>query len=213
MIKLNVLFILAIVILLCPNFATGQDTIISVDPNTGQQGATNLAVTITGIATYFAQSTPTITIVFDIKPASCPSSVNIDSAGVTPFAVVGTEDLDVTMVDPESLVLTGPTGEELGSPIGWEIKDGTQPPEDGELCYGGEPYTDTDGDGVYDAYDEIPDLFFYFYTEDVAGILPEGLVHGDEVTLQLAGNLYGPDPQTPGPLIVGEDIMTIRRRR
>jgi hypothetical protein len=43
----------------------------------------------------------------DIKPGSYPNSINIDGHGVIPVAVLGSEDLDVTIIDPLSLNFAG----------------------------------------------------------------------------------------------------------
>ena len=41
----------------------------------------------------------------DIKPGSCPNPINVKSKGVLPTEILGTEDFDVTMVDPASVRL------------------------------------------------------------------------------------------------------------
>ncbi len=43
----------------------------------------------------------------DIKPRSCRNPVNRKSKGVLPVAILGSEDLDVTTIDPDSILLEG----------------------------------------------------------------------------------------------------------
>jgi hypothetical protein len=43
----------------------------------------------------------------DIKPGSCPNPFNLTSMGVTPAAILGSEELDVTTIDPASVRLEG----------------------------------------------------------------------------------------------------------
>ena len=43
----------------------------------------------------------------DIKPGSCPNPLNLNSKGVLPVAILGTEDFDVTAIDSASVFLEG----------------------------------------------------------------------------------------------------------
>ncbi len=47
------------------------------------------------------------TFLIDIKPGSLPNSINLKSRGVLPVAVLGSEDLDVSLIDPDTLTLEG----------------------------------------------------------------------------------------------------------
>jgi hypothetical protein len=49
----------------------------------------------------------TIEVAVDIKPGSCPNPLNLKSKGVLPVAVLGTEEFDVTEIDPASIRLEG----------------------------------------------------------------------------------------------------------
>ncbi len=53
---------------------------------------------------------PTTLILLDIKPGSFPNSVNLNSKGVLPVAILGTEDFDVNSVDQSAdiLLFSGP---------------------------------------------------------------------------------------------------------
>ncbi len=43
----------------------------------------------------------------DIKPGSCPNPLNVNSKGVLPVAILGTDDLDVTTIDLNTIRLMG----------------------------------------------------------------------------------------------------------
>jgi hypothetical protein len=48
-------------------------------------------------------------IFVDIKPTSCPNPVNAKAEGVLPVAILGTDEVDVTQIDPASIRLAGVT--------------------------------------------------------------------------------------------------------
>jgi hypothetical protein len=51
---------------------------------------------------------PEIEVIMNVKPPNCSGpSINMKSQGVTPVVIVGTEDLDVTMIDLSSVELQG----------------------------------------------------------------------------------------------------------
>jgi hypothetical protein len=53
----------------------------------------------------------------DIKPGSCPNSINLKSKGVVPVAVLTTPDFDASDVDPETVLFAG------ASPVRWTMED------------------------------------------------------------------------------------------
>ena len=53
----------------------------------------------------------------DIKPGSCPNSINLKSKGVVPVAVLTTPDFDASNVDPETVLFDG------ASPVRWTMED------------------------------------------------------------------------------------------
>jgi hypothetical protein len=62
------------------------------------------------------------TVDVDIKPGSCPNPLNVKSKGVLPVAILGTEDFDVGMIDPTSIMLAGVSAirssyEDVATPI------------------------------------------------------------------------------------------------
>jgi hypothetical protein len=65
--------------------------------------------------------TPAFLLAVDIKPGSCANPLNVKSKGKLPVAVLGTGDLDVGTLDPETVQLEGVpalmwTHEDVGKP-------------------------------------------------------------------------------------------------
>lgn len=136
---------------------------------------------------------PPPSVPVDIKPGSCPNPLQVKDKGVLPVAILGTEDFDVTMVDPASVLLEGV------APLRWALEDVATPYE---------PFS-----GKEEAYDcneygsdGYVDLTLKFDAQEI--VLALGDVHaGDVLVLRLAANLkeeFGGNP------IVGEDVVIIR---
>ncbi|MCK5251449.1 MAG: hypothetical protein KAQ96_00815 [Thermoplasmata archaeon] len=53
----------------------------------------------------------------DIKPGSCPNSINLKSKGKVPVAILTTSDFDATDVDPSTVEFAG------AAPVKWSKKD------------------------------------------------------------------------------------------
>ncbi len=131
----------------------------------------------------------------DIKPGSWPNPLQLESKGVLPVAVCGTEDFDVTMIDPESVELTL---EGLGigvHPLRWSYGDVATP-------YMGEPF------GGHDlGSDGYLDLMLKFKTQEVITTLGlDAFGDGDVVILMLTGNLKA---EFDGTAIHGKDYVWI----
>ena len=107
----------------------------------------------------------------DIKPGGCPNPLNVKAKGVLPVAILGTEDFNVTTIDPASIRLEGI------APIRWSYEDVATPFFEEELC------------GCHDELgpDGLIDLTFKFRTQDVVGAIGE-VKDGDEVVLNIWGN-------------------------
>lgn len=138
-----------------------------------------------------------IPIPVDIKPHHCPNPLNIAGQGVLPVAIVGTEEFDVTQVDPASVRL-----EEEVAPIRSTMKDVATPFEPfmpKEDCY-----EDCNNEGS----DGYTDLILKFNIPDVVAVLGN-VEEGDCIILNLTGNLYETFGGTP---IVGEDLVLIIER-
>ena len=46
-------------------------------------------------------------VILDVKPGSCENPININSGGLTPMALVGMDDFDISEIDPQSLFVEG----------------------------------------------------------------------------------------------------------
>jgi hypothetical protein len=57
----------------------------------------------------------------DIHPGSCPNPLNVNRRGVLPVAIAGTDEIDVTTIDPHSIRLQGVP------PLRWSYSDVTTP--------------------------------------------------------------------------------------
>jgi hypothetical protein len=129
----------------------------------------------------------------DIKPGSCPNPFNTKSKGVLPVAVLGTESLDVTTIDPATIELTR-EGYDGVSPLRWSYEDVTTPFE-GELC----ECHELGSDGYVD-------LTLKFYTEDVKDTLNLKDEAGNTIPLLITGNLKEEAGGTP---IEGSDCIRV----
>jgi hypothetical protein len=112
--------------------------------------------------------------VLDIKPGSCPNSVNVErnwnkSRAVLPVAILGTMDLDVHDIDPMSVRLEGV------APLRWSFENVSRPVEDPEEC-----------ECTTAGPDRHMDLTLKFQLSEIlAAIAP--LSNGTEVSLTLTG--------------------------
>ena len=141
-------------------------------------------------------------VAFDVKPQSCPNPMNVNQKGVLSAALVGTEALDVTLVDIETLTMDGV------SPIHFAFEDVTTP----YLPLSGK---ENEYDCVDFGPDGITDLVLKFKTQDVF----EAIEASQERTLKdreiivttIRGEILNSDA-TRIP-IVGEDVLRILRKK
>ncbi len=113
----------------------------------------------------------------DIKPGSCPNPLNLKSKGVLSVTVLGTEDFDVTLIDPATILLARECSTGEVAPLRWSYEDVARP-FDGELC----DCHDLNGDGYLD-------LTLKFDTQELVEILELEVMAGDTIPLILTGNL------------------------
>ena len=136
---------------------------------------------------------PYLLVDFDVKPESCPNPLNRNTTGVIPMAILGTEQFDVTTIDPTSLNIEGV------SPRSWALEDVATP------YIGGLGNPPTEMDCTTEGPDGYMDLVMHFYTADIAGLF-ETNVKGDLIIIHIDGQLVD-----DGLDIKGEDIMIIKK--
>ena len=133
---------------------------------------------------------PALVVAVDIKPTSCPNPVNVKSSGVLPIAILGTDDYDVTTIDPTSIRLAGV------EPLRSGYEDVAAPISDVNDCN----CTEAGPDGYLD-------LTLKFETQGIVKAIGD-VNDGDVLTLELTGVLYDPIPfETP---IEGADCILIK---
>jgi hypothetical protein len=134
-------------------------------------------------------------VAIDIKPMSCPNPLKVNSKGVLPVAIIGTDNLDVSAVDPASVGLEGV------APLRWSIEDVSAP---FEPFLGRESAFDCTEEGQ----DGLLDLTLMFDIQEIVEALGE-VNDGDVLALQLVGNLKEEFDGTP---IMGEDVIIILKK-
>jgi len=133
---------------------------------------------------------PAFQVALDIKPGSCPNPVNTRSSGVLPVAILGSNDLDVTMIDPASIRLAGV------EPLRSSIEDVATPAPDIADC-----------NCVGTGPDGLLDLTLKFRTQAIIEATGD-IDDGDIITLELTGILY--DSAAREIPIAGHDCILIR---
>lgn len=126
-----------------------------------------------------------IEVSVDIKPLSWPNPINLKNNGLIPVAICGTEDFDVTEIDPPTvnIYLEG-----VGAgvyPVRWAYED----------------VADTERGGP----DGYLDLVLHYKNQEVVDDSDLASYEG-EVTLTIGGNLKEEYDGTP---IAGEDIVWV----
>ncbi len=136
----------------------------------------------------------------DIKPSSCPNPLNVKSKGVLPVAILGTDDLDVTTIDLNTVQLMGVV------PVRSDYEDV------------GTPYYPLIGkEDKFDCHEEggdgIGDLSLKFDRQEIVQAIEQAsedeVVDGKVLTLSLTGNLL---EDFGGNEINGEDVIIIIRQ-
>jgi hypothetical protein len=133
-----------------------------------------------------------ITVPVDVKPTSCRNPFNVGQKGVTPVAVLGTDEFDVTQIDPATVTLEGV------APLRWAYEDVATPYE---------PYLGKEDpfDCTTEGADGYLDLSLKYESQEIAAALGE-VGDGDVIVVALTGNLMEEYGGTP---IIGEDVIVI----
>jgi hypothetical protein len=175
------------------DIATGA---ILLSFNTGTGPSTVYGLTVFGEITVGRA----IPVHVDIKPGSCPNPINLKGKGVFPVAICGTEDFDVTTIDPGTILLTREGYEDVGvSPIRWSYEDVATPYTGEEEC----GCHDLNGDGYMD-------LTLKFDKGEVITTLELDTVAEGTIPLIITGNLVEEEGGTP---ITGQDCVWIVENR
>ncbi|MGD8500457.1 MAG: hypothetical protein PVJ86_07400 [Phycisphaerales bacterium] len=120
----------------------------------------------------------------DIKPGSCPNPLNLNSKGVLPVAILGSEGFDVTTIDPDSILLEGV------APIRSSYEDVSTPVSEDECA------CTTEGP------DGFLDLTLKFKTQEIVAAIGE-VSDGDLLSLTLTGE------DISGVSIEGTDCVVV----
>jgi hypothetical protein len=130
-------------------------------------------------------------VAVDIKPSSCPNPLNPKSKGVLPLAVLGSEDFDVSNIDPASIRLKYDLLGEGVAPLRSSYEDVATPVVDGNEC-------DCNTAGP----DGYTDLTVKFDTQLVLAAIGD-VNRGDVLQLDLTGALNDGTP------IEGTDCIVV----
>ena len=136
-----------------------------------------------------------VAVYVDIKPAGCPTPINVGSKGVLPVAVLGTADFDITAIDPTSITLEGVY------PLRWAIEDVATPHQ-----------INVDECNIMDCNEEagdgVDDLTLKFDTQEIYAAIAE--VYDREcLILELTGNLKTAFGGLP---FKGGDVVSILKK-
>ena len=136
------------------------------------------------------------TIAVDIKPGSCPNPMNVRSRGVLPVAILGTEEFDVTAINPETILLTREGFEGIPA-IRYGYEDVGMPSE-GEPCDCNDPEED---DLNEDGYLDL--ILKFRVPELVDGLGLKEIESREIIPLTIMGE------SDDGTLIMGEDCILV----
>ena len=148
-----------------------------------------LAAVLTGAMILPAHAGETLVVAVDIKPGSCPNSINTNQDGLVSVAIVGEEKLDVNDIDVLSITLAEVSPirvgmEDVATPFRGEL-------EDENSC------TEARSDGWQD-------LTMKFKTQELVEAIDQQNKNGEVVILEINGNLLDGTP------IWGEDVIIKR---
>lgn len=133
-------------------------------------------------------------VTIDIKPQSCENPLNLKSKGVLPVAILGTEEFDVSSIDPSTIRISRP-GRDIGvSPTRWSM-------EDVSMAFDGDPCECHEANK-----DGHADLMLKFPTQEVAAFLELRSYSGQSVPVIISGNLKS---ERGGDFIEGQDCLKI----
>lgn len=158
----------------------GENSILTVatDAN-GNESSDSRAVS------YLKPEVKNVDGILDVKPGSCKNPFNVTSKGVLPVVLLGSDDLDVYSINPDTLTLNGVV------PVRTGIDDTAAFVSDGSC--------DTD---FADGY---ADLVMKFDSQEMVQAIGE-VNDGDVIMLTLNGSSYGDEP------VAADDVVTIIKK-
>jgi len=135
-----------------------------------------------------------LTVKVDIKPGSCPNSLNPRSEGVVSVAILGSKNFSVKDIDPATIMI-GREGTGGVKPIRYSYADVAAPYQGGKTC----GCTDKCGDGY-------KDLVLKFDTEELVDTLQLDEAAGQTVPLIVTGSLKA---NKGGTSFSGQDCLQV----
>ncbi|MHC4219435.1 MAG: hypothetical protein ACYSU7_13395, partial [Planctomycetota bacterium] len=140
-----------------------------------------------------------IVVPVDIKPGGCPNPLNVKSRGVLPVSILGTPDFDVSLINIDTVLLTG-AGDGLGFVAPLEGPPGPHT----VIADTGTPFPGTPCDCHDVSGDGIDDLSLKFRTPEVVAALGlDSIPHGEPLPLVVGGLLLD------GTVFGGTDCVVI----
>jgi len=179
-----------------PYPGSGAQELVIADLSTPEvvNSSSDLNHDIHTVAFYQPGIAPTaLDVALDIKPGSCRNPVNVKARGVLPVAILDSDELDVTHIDPASVRLDGV------SPLRWSLEDVATPPD--ATPQAAHNCTEAGPDGW-------PDLTLKFEVQEIVAALGE-VEDGDILPLTLTGNLAEEHGGSP---IQGQDVVQILKK-
>ena len=146
------------------------------------------------LAAPVAATMPVIEVDVDIKPGSCPNVVNPRSNGVLPVAILGTVNVDVADINPETIRLGRDGYAESIAALKWHVEDvGTPNPAGDCQCW------TVPGD-------RRPDLIVHFSARDAVEKLGLSSEEGNTVSLVIRAELKN------GTELSGTDCVRVKTK-
>jgi hypothetical protein len=138
-----------------------------------------------------------ITVYIDINPGGCPNPLNLKKKGEIPVAILGTDTLDVTALDPSTIRLSRDSITCSVPPVRWSYADAATP-FDGDPC----ACRASKRDGH-------KDLVLKFDTQEVINCLALSAHAEKSIELMITGNLKTTKGGNP---FIGRDCIKLIKK-
>lgn len=164
---------------------SGNMVVVGATGNENDRGAAYVFV---------LEEEPPVELYVDIKPGSCVNPINPKSKGVLPVAILGTEDFDVTVIDPRSIRLSREGVNSEVAPVRSHYGDVGTPGQCEPVAY-------------YECLrDGYKDLIVMFKTQQLVEALNLWEIAGERVILTLTANLK---EEFGGTALSGQDEVKV----